>query len=724
MPCAPVQLNLPSGPGGIALPGFGQAFAFNLGDLNPFPDGFPEDLMDLFDKLQMLLPSGPVKPSLNLNFGKDIFDAIMKLMDHMFPFLMLYKFFLPLLNLIICILEVLCSLTNPFKLRKSIRRLFRNCLPAFLNLFPIFALIIMIISLLLLLLALIKYLISQILKTIELILRNIRMLQKAYQHASAGNVLAIAKKLGLALCDFQNLFTLLALFSLIIQVIKDMLSVAFAIPPCEESDNDGCCTPDVCPDIVKTNYLRSTGTFQYYNQVTAQNSLSSIFPGVPSTFSNLNFDIRRESFQFFDDEQALIEEFRNIYDAYDVVGYNPKPVFFPTDSSYNANTAPKQAAYTIDLKMFYNPAAWGRPGSARYIRFNDCIMTAVPSPNLYNFDNSVSTKPKGVVVLAGGAGYEDDGVTRLPAYASDGVTVLANLNGTLENFIHMAPRYATNPLLLDTDGYAFKDVEYIFKPVFETLLNKQLVTSGCDPEIALDKNFINNVFAGDIAIKTALVNDTILGNNFPDPNATIMCLQSALDGLRADMSVMGVANFQTIALLCLDDLNSKTVDSLSKFIGIAIDPCQSDFKIDPKVQFTTKPIKISVTLNDRNKLPVANNLPPEVAATVISKLKADASFGTVGPFTYDGYGVFNADINSDLEGKGVLLVSYDNNVFCTNTIPTDLNIDPTHDLKSLDYSFVYTMTNKSAKNNTGTGDADGAPRRDEPDVSRDNSGGM
>ena len=163
-PCSPndVSIDLPDGPSGPAIPGFGSPFALPVPDISPFPDGFPEDLLDLLDRLQLLIPPGALKPALNPNFGKDVFDAIMKLLDQFMPFLMLYKFFLPILNLIICIIEVLCALMNPFKLIRALKRLFRTCIPEFLNLFPIFALICMIISLLLLLLELILYIISQI----------------------------------------------------------------------------------------------------------------------------------------------------------------------------------------------------------------------------------------------------------------------------------------------------------------------------------------------------------------------------------------------------------------------------------------------------------------------------------------------------------------------------------------------------------------------------------
>jgi len=171
--------------------------------------------------------------------SKNIFDAIISLLDHFLPFLMLYKFFLPILNLIICIIEVICALTNPFKLPGAVKRLFRKCIPAFLNLFPLFALIIMLIALLMLLLALIEYLISQILKIIALLLKNIIALYNAFSNHNTNSILAIAKKIGITLCIFQNLFVLLAIFNIIMDVIRDILSLSFSIPPCDDGSGSG-----------------------------------------------------------------------------------------------------------------------------------------------------------------------------------------------------------------------------------------------------------------------------------------------------------------------------------------------------------------------------------------------------------------------------------------------------------------------------------------------------
>lgn len=725
-PCTPVDVSIPDGPGGPTIPGFGQPFAGLLPNLNPFPPNFPEDLLGLMNNMQMLLPPGALKSPLNPNYGKDVFDNIIKLLDQFMPFLMLYKFFLPILNIIICVIEVLCALLSPFKLPGAISRLFKRCIPAFINMFPIFALIIMIISLIILLLAMIQYIIEQILKFVLAILRNIEMLSEAFQESPIA-VLAIAQKLGTLLCIFQNLFVLLALFSIITQVIKDILKLSFHIPPCDGSDHSdtGCCTPDVCPTIIKNGeYTRNTGTFKYLNVKAAANSID----GFPPPFNQLLITVRQESWQLYDVDQNIAQAFRNIIDGYDVPvdkKNNPPPffknVFFPTDAKIDSKTTPKQAPYTMDLRMFYNPQSWGRTGVPRHIRFTNCIVLAAPALDVDLYDNSTASVPTGVFNLIGGLGYEDDGVTELNAFSSDGTTEIAGRQATLQTFIHMEPSVSSNPIFFPTDGYQFEDMSYTFKPNTQALLRYNLITLGCMPDVALPKDFINTVYAGDIGLKTQLLGNLINGANFPDTIATQQCLSLALDALRNNMTVQGVAEFQTAALLCLKKLQDDANKTLGDMVGIGFDPCQSSYSITPPFQFTTKPIVISVSLKERNGISVSSSLSPVVAENVAARLKAHTTFGDISKFAYDGYQTFTAHLSSAVPGSGKVMLSFDNQIFCTN-----VDDPPSHTLQEKAYKFVYAPAGLTIPvPGTAVGDtSDGTqPRRDEGDQSRDSGGG-
>ena len=712
-PCSPTNVSFPSpsSPSGPAIPGLGVPFQMPVPAIG-FPEGFPEDLLDIMNTLQLLIPPGALKPQLSLNFGKDIFDGILKLLNQFMPFLMLYKFFLPFLNIIICIIEVLCALMNPFALIGALNKLFTQCIPEFLNMFPMFALIIMLISLLLLLLALVEYLIQQILKFVQALLKNINALVQAFQNVNATGVASIAKKLGTILCVFQNLFVLLAIFGIIIQVIKDILGLIFSIPPCAGSGpgtTGGCCSPTTCPTIVQNPYTRTTGTLQYLNEAGYQTT-------VPLGTGFLTSDIRAESWQIYDPDQTIAQAFWNIVDGYDISPtVIPKPVFFPTDASYSATTSPQQSAYTVNLRVLYNPTQWGRTGTTQYIQFLNCIVLAAPTQNLENYDNQPISVPNGVLYLAGGLGYQDDGVTPITGFAADGVTSIS-AQATLENFLHMPGEFTATPVLLPADGYTFSDIQYTFTPNLPLLLQKNIVTAGCEPSLAFNRTFINNVMYAGVAAQTADLTNIVNSAGFPDPNAAQVCLANAINTLRHNLTVTGVAEFQATTTACLNTLQNATQNSLAAIIGVGFSACNSNFTLTPNIQFTTQPIVITVNLNETNNLSVANSLPPAVGAQLASQIVAYPTFGTVSHFTYDGYSAFNANLNSDVPGPGSLMVAFQNQILCTNTLPAD-GLNPTHTLQSLDYEFIYTPYGPGGTT-SGT-----QPRRDAGDISRDNSGG-
>src|ERR1700743_277675 len=123
MSCIPITDSLFTPPD---IPGV-SGFAPVLPALNfPFPSIPLADLQELFNAINLILPPGIIKPAFEPDFLNDVYGAVNDLLGRFMPFLMLYKFFLPVLNLILCIIEILCALLNPFKLPGAISRLFRQ----------------------------------------------------------------------------------------------------------------------------------------------------------------------------------------------------------------------------------------------------------------------------------------------------------------------------------------------------------------------------------------------------------------------------------------------------------------------------------------------------------------------------------------------------------------------------------------------------------------------
>lgn len=691
-----LTITEPVVPSNTVIPSFGAPFIPSLAfPIKPPSTPFPEDLLDIFNKLSFIVPSGVINPSLQVNFAKDILDGIFSLMDKFTPILMVYKLFLPLLNIILCIIEVICAIANPFKLIGAVIKLFTQCIPAFLALFPVFALIIMIISILLLIIQLVVYIIDQVVKLIAILINNIQALVKAIDKGDAESISAITVKIGQILCSFQNFFSLLSIFSAIISIVKSVLATLFGIPPCGDSDSldlEGCCSPDVCPSFVKNQdgLNRSTATFQYLPQIGAG---AGLLPPPLDVLFTINK--RNESWQLYDDQAALLQQFINISDPYDLPDAlypfpNQKPTFFPNDSTYSATTPINQAPYTIDLRLFYNPVLWGRIGTPRYIQFKNCIVLTSPTRVLKDYNNDDIAINSGVLNIAGGYGFEDDGTTKLTGFSKSNIPITDQ--ATLNNFLFKPTFNAANPILAN-DGYTFTDLTYTFHINYEVLLGKTLITLGCVPVVALNKNVVNTVFGGDAQVKYTLMNQLVNSDNFPNIDNALSCLNIALDTLRGDISVSGAANFQATVNSCLGKLNDDAVNNLEALVLLGFDQYVSTFNITPSIQFTTNKILIKLEIKDTNNNNLIKDLPQSVGDSLAKRAVAVITFGETVPFKYSVDGYFLSEISSDEAGSGQITINYDNKAISILTLPGTVNNPPTINILKYDYTFVGTSSN-------------------------------
>lgn len=716
MPCSPINdanFHPPVPPPGF--PGIGN-FAIQIPDLNiPFPDLPLEDLLALFDKLSMILPPGTLKPGLDADILNKPFAAFLTLLEKFMPFLMLYKFFLPMLNLIICIIEVLCAIPSPFKLPRALRRLFRVCLPEFLALFPFFALILMIIALLLLILALIEYLIQRILNLIAIIIKNIKTLALAARRLDNDSIIGITKKIGDLMCLFQNLFIIFGIISLIIQLIAGMLSLGFHIPPCDSSDGsvDGCCTTDVCPSFIKNNadgITNDTGFFQYYPEVGIDSGLT-----LPEGFPPIVSIIRNESWQFYDPNLQQNQQFINITNAFDLPVGTSK-VFFPEGSTYNSTTSSSAVPYTINFRLFYNPTIFGNsdPKGARYIKITNAIVKNPPTKGVLAYDGKSFISPfDGTLNLVGGSITEDDGKTPI---------VDANGNASTINTLFHMPVNAFGPAPSPTDGVLFSNITYTFNINYEVLVSNSLITIGCMPDVAIDRDFINATIGAQFnSVGTKLASALLLPSAggegtapLPDASAAQQCIATAVNTFRQNVSVETAEALQATVLDCLNTLKSQTSNCLSAVVGAGFDQYKSVFTLDTSIQFTTRPITVIVQVNESSGQNVANGIPADVAKTISSQLKGVVSFGEISDFTYDGYGSFDALITSDKPGNGNVKVLFNNNYISTINNPSSIDQTASVSINSLNYTFVDSAAH--------FGPTDAEPRHDEGDIARDNNG--
>lgn len=686
MPCAPLVGSQVSPP-----PFSGSGFSPQLPPLNiPFGSQGMPDLNELQSILQFITPAGSFRPHFDPHYLNNVYGAVNDLLNRFMPFLMVYKFFLPILNMILCIIEVLCSLMNPFKLSSALSRLFRVCIPELLALFPFFALIIMIISLLLLIISLIIYLIERIILIMEILIANVIALGRAIQRNEGDSITAELIKIGDLLCFLQNLFVIFGIILLAIQIIEAILSLGFNIPPCSNS-NGGCCDSTTCPEFIKNNgtLTSSTGNFLYYNQVGVDSGLI-----LPVGFPPIVSTIRNESWQFYDPNLSQSQAFINITHAFDLPQGN-NTVFFPAGTNYTATTSSSSVPYTISFRFFYNPATFNvvDPKGPRYIRASNVIVQNPPTAGVSSYTGKGFVAPfNGTLDLIGGVMTEDDG------------TNILNAQGQpipLNTFIHIP---VSNSGIATNDGVLFPDLTYTFTINYEVLVGANLITVGCIPTVAANRDFINNTIGTQFNTNGAKLTAIPL----PDVATAQACLTNAVSQFTQSISVASANTFQTSITDCLNTLQDQAQNALVSVINTGYDPYTSTFTLTPSIQFTTLPIVVSVSLNESSGQSMTTNLPEVVAAQLATGISGVATFGTLGPFSYDGYGLFLADITSNATGNGEIKIAFDNSYISVLNNPTDITQTPSIVITEEQYTFV-----------TSPVISDGQPRRDDGDIARE-----
>lgn len=721
-PCSPDSnsINPPVVPG-IPIPNFGLPFApIQI----PFPGislptGLIQDLQALVSELGLVFPSSTFKPTVG-NFTKTIFDFISNLLTQIAPFMSFYNFIMALFNLIICIIEVLCAIPNPFKIASAMVKLFTQCLPPFLRLFPWLALIMMIIALLLLILALIEYLIATILGIIAEIVRNLLILGDGITFQDADSTLSAIAKLADLLCLIQNILAILVALAAIIGIIEALAQFAGGAI-CDDSNANGCCSPDVCPPFIKDGPITGAkGQLKYYSQIGIDvASALSISPDVAALF-NIP-PIRTERWQFIDTDTTTLHHFGEIITPIlDTTQFPPvESTFWPEGVVYDGYTAASKMPYNVDLRINMDPKQFvlSDTKGKRFMRIKGTGTIRKPYFGLLNqqeqIDSLSLTNPAenaGTLNLVSGLVYEDDGTT---AYMVDGS------QATLNTFIHTTSPSSTTKPTVD-DGIIFDDVEFTFTPNYGVLMGYVLITAGCLPDIRIEKNIMNSVLiAEDVRAVVQKLQPTPDGVKVPSagflPNVAgaQQCVLDSLASFRKDVSIEGAANFQAAVQTCLGDLRNQTLFTVCGAIVAAVSQFNSTAVLDTDVQFTSRPIDVNVVLRDPTGSNLCTNVPVDCLSSILSKLEGDVTFGEITDFTFDGYSSFNAKITSSKSGKGNLTVSFDGKIFSSIIPPvaataTTAGISSQIEENIIPYTFIDSP-------------AEPGVRRNAADVAGDNS---
>ena len=720
MVCSPSDNNL--NPPALGPPpdlGFGPIFS---PPQIPFPDlalppGIPEDIIALLEELFALIPGGKLIPSADGAFDS-VFDAIASLMTMLSPYLAIYSFFQALLQMVLCIIEVLCALLHPFKTIRAVRKLFKECIPAFLSMFPFLALIAMILALILLLIALIIYLINTIIAMINDLIRNIEALASAVQTGNEEGIIAIATKIASLLCLLEQLFALLVIFQALFKIIEALAQLA-GPKPCKRGND--CCDDEVCPEFIGDNFdgTFGTGGRLIYHRKYGLDVSSIDIPG----FENLIAPLRTERWQFVDDENPEYPFNLIITPPPPQVDTSTFPptitstdsIFWPQPLSFNKDDSVSSVVpYTIDLRMSLDPAEFGNESTngdftgARFFRITDVILSRQPYNGVLNhenqldygtdssfifFQNTEFGNDDGTITLIGGLVFEDDGET---PYNIDGE------QATLDTFITQDEVFASE-LPPFEDGYEILDIEWNMKINHAVLMKYQIITAGCQPEIQVEAEVADTI-TGDATAAIAKI-----GGSLPDVDTALECLNGSMSTLREDVSVLGAGNFLATSTSCLEALRADCEDVYKDAFIAGVSPYESDAELDPTVQFIDESVKVTVTLRDFGGNDIAERIPENCQGVLADLLEGTVTLGEVSDFTYDGYEFFEADVTSAEPGSGILNISFNGNLFSEVLNQDNVDVETVIQVRDYPYEFVGGFR---------SGEKDSKVRRDETDVAK------
>jgi hypothetical protein len=675
MVCNPNDNNLnPSVIPGIPIPGFGIPIApiqAPLPDFN-FPRGFPEDLLDLINDLSINWPGGVLSPSVD-----DLTNTILKYIANLFsqiaPFLSLYNLIQALLNMIICIIDILCAIPNPWAMIRAVRRLIKQCLPPFLSLFPVFALILMILSILLLIIALIIYIISRIIQIIEDLIKNLQLLAEASTLQDADSVAAVAIKISSLFCIMEGLLATFSAIAAIIAIINALSNMAVAGICGGGRGGSDCCGDDVCPPFIANNpepIFGNMGTLIYYRQINQNQPV--------------NFFQRQESWQFVNGNAAAPYQFRDIItplpSSYNIQGSSSNTgfgdIFWPEGISYSQSTSLRRAPYTVDLILRnFDPGVFNNNDvlGPRTLAIRNAIVEIKPYIGYLDYNNNVNnTNTGGTFRLVGGLVEENNGTPY----------IINGRQATIESFIHSSPSNSGQSPSSD-DGYFVSNVEFLWKINHAALMDYNLITLGCLPEISGEVANINATFFPE-SIAARLGDDPI-----PPPEEVVACTSQIIAEMRANVSPENVSTKTGELVACLENYKDKVEGAFCKAFVIAVDPFKTTVELDTDLQFTTRPINVKVDLLENGGSNIGSKVPESCVPELESKLKGEVTLGEVSGFTYNpNTGAFMAQITSEEEGEGELRVSWNGNIISRVINRDDIDLNTAVEELVLPYTFI------------------------------------
>ena len=563
-------------------------------------------------------------------------DIITDLQRQLNVFASMYAIIAAIIQVIMCIIEIICALTNPFALIKAIIKLFGTCLPELLLVIPQLASLAYIMCMVKIVIAIVTYVLTILIPLIQNIQTNIINLKLAVVDKDEDALAAIAFKVTSLIKELLNLLGVLAPLEAIITIIKALIGMGIGFP-C--GDDDPCCDANACPDVLKNYYLDGyDGALNTYQ--TGNSSYMTLF------FSATKLSELQTLSSFFPREVdlSLIDK---ISDAPYVLtipkASNNKYIITDINSGGLVTATQLKPSQFLDgyLSSVYNLGGVTTPVdvTGRYVRFGSSSGTFTAS-DINNY-----------VTIIDPANLTNVGVWKITAfYDSKNVQLDGTVAGAWVSSVSLNPAiknlnwFKLNPAPTDVTNGSFKiDFNHTI------LMKYSLIGAGCHPAVAATKAI------------TKARNPAPVIPTLPDIAGSLACLDNCVTNLTdvkaADVIAdpdgisTSVTNASVCISNCLTTLNNDMKQLAKDTYPSLVDVENSLLTAIPLTQVIGNSVKVSVTPIDKYGGIMGEGLP---SGTI--KVEAFTSLGNISTITEekdsDGEitGVYSANLSSDNAG--------------------------------------------------------------------------
>jgi len=569
----------------------------------------------LLDKLKCTCTAGAqIRPSSLPSATVNIGDIIADHSRVLSALASAYGVVAVVMQMITCIMEVLCAINNPFALIDAMIRLFGTCLPDFILILPQLAIPAKIICIIKVVIAIVEYILTVILPLIQDLIQNITNLIDAVADGNLQAISAISFKITSLIKELYSVVGVLAVLSALFVMIKALLDAGIAIPCSGTGGSCSGCGEDQCPSTIQQSSIVGSDGILY------------VLYGSSSSEFQLRF--------YSESQKSSLLQIRD---------------FFPKGINYSTITDEDDLAYTIEIDdIVYAVQGVNSEGAA--------AISVIPEPFLAD-------------------GYLSDIVSGAPLISALDVRFGTNTETFLPSFVNT--RYVEIIERNSSAFAATNNGTWLIKQVYDgynVKLQRESGTwsfnSGAAPSVHMDwkvtpaipsagsgKSFQLDINHNELirhgligvgchpAIKAAAAG---LANRFPfAANLTLPALPD-FDKLLVDVTAClaavapitvdteyvlnnltsiatGAAGLSSCLTATLTTFEGELIDYAEDIYPVLFSPENSLLSADPLVQVVGEDIIVTLTPIDLSGQPLGQTLPPGVIEATIETDAGDIS---------------------------------------------------------------------------------------------------